>query len=219
MRFGREGNNYWINVPQDLVDKDITVLKIQCKDPIVLAHEIETIPSSSYLQSKDEPATQTIKRICNDISMGNNPLVNKNIEVNKPLAEKEVYSKEVLNWINKHAEATGNALKGLSEGHYAGLSALSKDRQTIYLFVEGEPNGPISLKGISNNIARIRVVGEGTLLDYKMYDKLYWSDKPGIIYIDIPQEKLDKNITVIAVLLDSPLKEYHGEVKAIESNL
>ncbi len=28
------------------------------------------------------------------------------------------------------------------------MSALSKDKQTLYLFVEGIPTGPIALKGI-----------------------------------------------------------------------
>jgi alpha-L-fucosidase len=126
---------------------------------------------------------------------------------------------ETLQWISKHAEALFGTEKGLPEGHYPGMSSLSKDKQTVYLFVEGEPTGPIALKGIKNNIARIRIVGEGTLLDHSIYNKLYWSDRPGIIYVDIPKERLDKNMTVIAVLLDKPIELYREKIGAIENNL
>ncbi|WP_228457721.1 hypothetical protein [Chryseobacterium sp. C3] len=126
---------------------------------------------------------------------------------------------EILNWISKHAEALYEKEKGLPEGHFSGNSVLSKNRQTLYLFVEGIPTGSISLKGIKNEIARIRIVGEGTLLSHEIYNKLYWSEVPGIIYIDVPKEKLDRNLTVIAVLLDQPLELYREKVGAIESNL
>ncbi|MEF9478669.1 hypothetical protein OWR28_14055 [Chryseobacterium sp. 1B4] len=93
-------------------------------------------------------------------------------------------------------------------------------RQTDTLsFVEGIPTGPIALKGIKNNIARIRIAGEGSMLTHTIYNKLYWSDRPGIIYIDIPKERLDKQMTVIAVLLDKPLELYRENVGAIENNL
>ncbi len=88
------------------------------------------------------------------------------------------------------------------------MSALSKDRQTLYLFVEGVPTGPIALKGIKNDIARIRIVGDGSMLTHTIYNKLYWSERPGIIYIDIPKERLDKQMTVIAVLLNKPIELY-----------
>ncbi|REC44110.1 alpha-L-fucosidase [Chryseobacterium pennipullorum] len=126
---------------------------------------------------------------------------------------------ETLQWISKHAEAFFETQKGLPAGHYSGMSALSKDRQTVYLFVEGRPTGPIALKGIKNEIARIRVVGEGTILPHRIYNKLYWSERPGIVYIDIPEEKLDKQMTVIAVLLNKPLELYRENVGAVENNL
>jgi alpha-L-fucosidase len=128
-------------------------------------------------------------------------------------------NQETLQWISKHAEALYETEKGLPDGHYSGMSALSKDKQTLYLFVEGTPTGPIALKGIKNEIARIRVVGEGTMLSHTIYNKLYWSARPGIIYIDIPKEKLDKQMTVIAVLLNKPLELYRENVGAIENNL
>ena len=66
---------------------------------------------------------------------------------------------KINKWIIKHAEALSHTQKGIPAGHYIGNSALSSDKQTLYLFVEGTPNGPIAIKGLKNNISRIRVVG------------------------------------------------------------
>ena len=126
---------------------------------------------------------------------------------------------ETLQWISKNAEALFETEKGLQDGHFSGNTALSKDKQTLYVFVEGTPTGPIALKGIKNNIARIRIVGEGSIISHKVYNKLYWSQIPGIIYIDVPKERLDKDMTVIAVLLDKPIELYREKVGAIENNL
>ena len=46
------------------------------------------------------------------------------------------------------------------------------------------------------------VVGNGSMLSYKVYNKNYWSEVPGNLYIDVPNHVLDSQITVIAVLLD-----------------
>jgi alpha-L-fucosidase len=121
--------------------------------------------------------------------------------------------------VNKNAEALYKTGKGLPTGHYQGSSCLSADKQTLYLFVEGKPTGPIALKGLKNKISRIRIVGEGTMIEPQLFNKLYWSAVPGIVYIPIPQSRLDKDLTVIAVLLDGPLDLYREKVGAIESNL
>lgn len=125
----------------------------------------------------------------------------------------------VKDWVRKHAEVLSYANPGMEDGHYAGYSALSEDKQTLYLFVKGKPTGPIAVKGLKNTIARIRIVGEGSMIEHSIYNKLYWSSTPGIVYIDIPESRLDENVTVIAVLLDKPIDLYREEVKAIESNL
>ena len=217
--FEKEGDNYWITIPPGITDQEITVLKVELGQPLKLAENIRTEEFSTYIQSKNSPALQLIKRIAQDLSIGNNPFKDAGMEVNKNMENINKLPQQVEDWANKHAEVFANTGKGLSEGHYAGLSSLSADKQTVYLFVEGTPTGPLALKGISNNIARVRIVGEGNLIEPKMFDKLYWSATPGIQYIDIPKNRLDKYITVIAVLLDGPLREYRQEVKPIESNL
>ena len=56
------------------------------------------------------------------------------------------------------------------------------------------------------------------MLNYKVFNKNYWNDIPGNLYIDVPDQVLDPQITVIAVLLDGPCKLYRGEGKVQTSN-
>ena len=124
---------------------------------------------------------------------------------------------EVQIWMKKHAEALSGSA-GLPQGYYNGYSSLSADKQTLYLFVDGKPNGPLAVKGIKNKINRIRVVGNGTLLTHQILNKQYWSDIPGMLYIPLPEDLLDSNMTVIAILLDKPLSLFQEDIKPIESN-
>ncbi len=48
--------------------------------------------------------------------------------------------------------------------------------------------------------------------------KQYWSTVPGILYIDVPESVLDKEVTVLAVLLDGPIELYRKEGEVIEAN-
>jgi len=84
--------------------------------------------------------------------------------------------------------------------------------------VDGKNNGPLIVRGLKNKINRIWVVGNGTKLDHKIIGKLYWSHVPGIAYIDLPEKSLDKDMTVIAVLLDGPVDLYREKGQVIESN-
>ena len=161
-----------------------------------------------------------INEIVRSTSLGANLFKGKINDDASDIDKDVLFASEAVNqWVNKHAEVLYDAQKGIDGNHYNGYSALSPDRQTLYLFVEGKPTGPIALKGIKNAISRIRIVGEGSMIGHKIYNKLYWSDRPGIIYIDIPEDRLDKQMTVIAVLLDKPIELHKEEVKAIESNL
>lgn len=74
------------------------------------------------------------------------------------------------------------------------------------------------MKGLVNKVNRVWVVGNGAMLPYKVYNKNYWSEVPGNLYIDIPERVQDEQITVIAVLLDGPIKLYRGVGQVIESN-
>jgi alpha-L-fucosidase len=48
--------------------------------------------------------------------------------------------------------------------------------------------------------------------------KQYWSQVPGIVYIDVPEAVLDEQVTVIAVLLDGKVDLYREKGQVLESN-
>lgn len=203
-------------------DQDVTIVELVFKEKLLFLKSFPTDPYSltDILEQKNNK--MAVYDLANLLHGGNNLLNGSGLTGDGQDMKIQKTSKtnpETLEWISQHAEALYETGPGLPEGHYSGMSALSKDRQIIYLFVEGIPTGPVALKGIKNNVARIRVVGEGSIISHKMYNKLYWSDTPGIIYIDVPKNRLDKNMTVIAVLLDKPLELHREKVGAIENNL
>ena len=66
------------------------------------------------------------------------------------------------------------------------------------------------LKGLINKIENITVVGNGTQLIPKVVGKISWSPVPGLVYIDVPENVLDKYVTVLKLKLTGPLKLYRG---------
>ncbi|MBB4805286.1 alpha-L-fucosidase [Chryseobacterium defluvii] len=203
-------------------DQDVTVVQLKFDDPPVLLSNFPKEKHSLDQLMENKDAKPAIYDMANALHDGNNLFDHSGLTSDGMEMKIKTTSKtnpEIINWISKHAEALYETGKGLPDGHYSGRSTLSKDRQTLYLFVEGALTGPIALKGIKNGISRIRIVGEGSMISHDIYNKLYWSDRPGIIYIDVPKERLDKNMTVIAVLLDKPIELYREKVGAIESNL
>lgn len=215
-----EHDNYLIQIPDLAYDKDVTVVKIQFNEPIKLAQlKTPTLTFENVFTKSDEIASLKIKKIASSLNFGLNPFKESSLTQDGLNFKAEANPLDLtVKWVIENAEALYQTGKGIPEGHFDGKTALSKDLKTLYLFVEGQPNGPIAIKGLKNQISRIRVVGEGTMLEHAIYNKLYWSKVPGIIYIDIPKDKLDQNITVIAVLLDGPVELYREKVTAIESN-
>lgn len=218
--FNRQGNDLTLKVPSSASDQDVTVIALKFDEPLQLND-----PSGEAISYEDLKKGTTdqlhLKKLANSLHSGNNPFLNTTLAVDGQGIEKDKnsFSSDTYNWITKNSEALYKTGKGLPTGHYQGASTLSADQQTLYLFVEGKPTGPIALKGLKNKISRVRIVGEGTMIEPMLFNKLYWSAVPGIAYIQIPQSRLDKNLTVIAVLLDGPLDLYREKVGAIESNL
>ena len=149
---------------------------------------------------------QIIRIFVDCISMGGNLLLDIGPKADGTIPEEQVeILKELGRWTNKHEEAIYGTVAGISHNYYYGPTALSVDKKTLYLFLDGKPNGPIMVKGLKNKVNRIWVVGNGTKLSYDIKMKAYWSAKPGILYIDIPDEVLDPQVTVISILLDGEI--------------
>lgn len=162
---------------------------------------------------------QIIRIFVDCISMGGNLLLDIGPKPDGTIPEEQL---TILNglgkWTSKHEKAIYGTRAGISRDYFNGYSTLSKDSTTLYLYVDNQPNGPLLIKGLKNKVNRIWVVGNGTKLSYKVVGKQYWSSVPGLLYIDLPEEIQDENVTVIAVLLDGKIDLYSEEVRAIENN-
>jgi len=125
---------------------------------------------------------------------------------------KEVHQtlKELGDWNKRNGEAVFNTLGGIGQGHFYGPTTLSKDSSTLYLFLQGQVNGDISLKGLQNKIKSISVVHNNKPLKYKVVGKISWSSIPGIVYIQVPPTVNDKYVTVLRVKLEGPVRMYRG---------
>jgi alpha-L-fucosidase len=119
--------------------------------------------------------------------------------------------KELGAWNKKNGEAIFNTIGGIPQGHFYGPTTMSKDSTILYLFLDGKISGQVMLKGLDNKIEDITVVGNGTKLKHKIVGKISWSHVPGIVYIDVPENVLDKYITVLRLKLDKPVRLYRGQ--------
>ncbi|MCP3932356.1 MAG: alpha-L-fucosidase [Bacteroidetes bacterium] len=152
---------------------------------------------------------QIIRIFVDVLKNGGNLLLDIGPKADGSIPEEQVHIlQELGKWTKKHEEAIYETNAGISPEHFYGPTTLSKNKDVLYLFLNGKPNGPIVLKGLKNKINRIRVVGKGTKLDHQILMKHYWSEIPGIVYIDVPEYVLDEHVTVIAVQLKGELDLY-----------
>lgn len=150
---------------------------------------------------------QILQILVDCISMGGNLLLDIGPRADGTIPEEQqAILKEVGRWTHKHQEAVYGTLPGIPKDYFYGSTALSQDRQILYLFLDAAPKGPLFIKGLKNRVNRVWVVGNGTRLSSQVLMKQYWSALPGIVYITVPEEVMDPAITVVAVLLEGPIE-------------
>ena len=150
---------------------------------------------------------QIIRIFIDCISMGGNLLLDIGPKADGTIpSEQTEILRELGRWTSKHEDAIFGTYAGIPKDYYYGPTTISQDSTILYLFVEDIPKGPLAIKGLKNKINRIWVVGNGTKLSWEIKMKPYWSKKPGLLYITVPEEALDEQVTVIAVLLDGKIE-------------
>jgi alpha-L-fucosidase len=163
---------------------------------------------------------QVIDLLVDCISKGGNLLLDIGPKADGTIPEEQItVLQELGKWTRKHEKAIYGTRKGIPYDHFYGPSALSKNKQTLYLYVRDIPkDGKIVLKGISNRINSAHVVGQGSMLSQETFCKVYWNKYPGITYIQIPPETLDPYYTVIALQLDGEIELFGAKTGAVEQN-
>jgi alpha-L-fucosidase len=152
---------------------------------------------------------QIIRLFADVLAGGGNLLLDIGPKADGTIPQEQVAILDELGrWTKAHAEAIYGTVAGIPAGHFYGPTTLSKDRRILYLFLPHKPSGPVVLKGLKNRIDRIRIVGNGTKLPWQILGKQYWSEVPGIVYIDVPEAETDPTMTVIAVQLRGEVDLY-----------
>jgi alpha-L-fucosidase len=146
------------------------------------------------------------------ISNGGNLLLDIGPKADGIIPDEQIHVlKELGAWNKRNGEAIFNTIAGIPQGHFYGATTLSKDSAVLYLFLQGNVSGDISIKGLNNKIQDITVLGNKTKLHYKIVGKISWSSVPGIVYINVPENVQDEYVTVLKVTLDKPISLYRGK--------
>jgi alpha-L-fucosidase len=174
-----------------------------------------TINNSWGYQPKDsawKTPFEIISLFADVVSNGGNLLLDIGPKADGTIPAQEVaVLKELGNWNKKHEEAIFGTLPGLPQGHFYGPTTLSKDSASLYLFLPGGTTGNVMIKGLSNKIQHIQVLGSGQTLSHKVVGKISWSPVPGIVFINVPEKYKDPYMTVLKIKLEGPVKLYRGQ--------
>jgi alpha-L-fucosidase len=174
-----------------------------------------TINNNWGFQHKDtnwKTPYEIIALFADVVSHGGNLLLDIGPREDGTIPKKQVEVLQELGvWNKKHAKAIFGTQAGIAQGHFYGPTTLSKDSTSLFLFLQGQTSGTILVKGLSNAIRDINVVGTNTHLSHRVVGKISWSPVPGLIYIDVPQGVQDKHITVLELKLDKPVSLYRGK--------
>jgi len=145
------------------------------------------------------------------ISRGGNLLLDFGPKEDGTIPEEQVFVlKELGKWNKKHHEAIFNTVAGLPPGHFYGPSTLSKDSTELYLFLPGNPEKEVVIRGLFDQIESLTVVGAEKPLKWKIVGKISWSQVPGLVFFQVPEALQDEYMTVVRIKLKAPVKLYRG---------
>ena len=167
-------------------------------------------PHDHHFKSAD----QLIRTLADTAGMGGNLLLDIGPRADGTIPEIESDTlKQIGQWLGKNGEAIYGTVAGIPKDYYQGASTLSQDRKTLYLFIDGNPEGPVLVKGLANRVVRAWVVGNGTILSPQRVGATLGS-APAPLYVHVPEDTLDpQHVTAIALELDGPIKLYHDTSK------
>ena len=159
-----------------------------------------TINDSWGFQHKDlnfKSPQMVLRTLVDCISNGGNLLLDIGPREDGTIPEEEVaVLKELGRWTSKHSEAVYGTRAGIPGDHVKAYTSLNAAGDVLYIYLPYKPVGPVEVKGLVNNVRNIRVVGSKAAPQWKVFNKLSWSEVPGLLEITVPDEALDSAITV-----------------------
>ena len=172
------------------------------------------------IEDDNYKSTSTVLRMLVDcISLGGNLLLDIGPKAAGTIPEEEVkILKDLGRWTKKHAEAIYDTRAGIPAGHVQAYTSLNQAGDVLYLYLPYRPNESVEVKGLKSRVKKVRVVGTDKELSWKQYNDISWSQVPGVYYINVPDDVLDPEITVLALELEEPVKLYTGEGQVMTFN-
>lgn len=159
---------------------------------------------------------QIVRIFTECIGMGGNLLLDIGPKPDGTIDEKqEELLLQLGDWIQPRQEAIYTTKRGLPQGCFYGSTALSEDEKNLYLFYYDIPVDEICVKGIRNEIKSISVLGENAELEF--YKSGGFLDVPGVLWIKVPANVVNKTCTVIKIELNDKLDLYIGEGGGIKA--
>ncbi|MFV0504450.1 MAG: alpha-L-fucosidase [Lachnospirales bacterium] len=162
---------------------------------------------------------QIIRMFCDCITLGGNMLLDIGPKPDGTIDERQ---EEVLlslgEFIHNNSEAIYETEKGLDYNFYLGGSTISPDKKTIYLFVYDKPIESVCLKGIKTKVKSLNVLHSGKALNCTYTGGIPWSNIPGTMWIELPEEEMHKWVTVIKIQLEDTLELYYGHGIVVTEN-
>lgn len=181
-----------------------------------------TINSSWGWQPRDneyKSLKQIIRMFCDCITMGGNMLLDIGPKEDGTIDKRQEDALLGLGaWIETHKEAIYGTEDGINPRYYLGGSTVSKDKQTLYLFVYDDPKECVCLKGLCNKIKSITVMHSGKKLEHEIHGGVPWFDIPGTTWIKMTAEDCHEHVTVLKLELEGELKMYGGEGMVVFHN-
>jgi alpha-L-fucosidase len=141
------------------------------------------------------------------ISLGGNLLLDIGPRADGTIPEEQVkILEEMGRWTSKHQTAVYGTEAGIPKDYYYGPSALTAGKTVLLLYLDGKPNGPLMIKGLKNKVQGARVIGNGAKVkSWRVGQDEYFEGPPGLLYLDVPEDALDSQVTVIGLQLDGPI--------------
>jgi alpha-L-fucosidase len=165
-----------------------------------------TINDSWGYQGNDhnyKSPSQVVRIFAECIGMGGNLLLDIGPMADGTIPPEQAgVLRELGRWTSKHRQAIYGTVAGLPDGHFAGPTTMSPDSTMLYLFFPGNAGGELMIEGVKSRINKAFVVGNGTSLEVKEFLRPWWSSHAGVYFITVPEEVLDRTMTVIGLSLD-----------------
>lgn len=164
-------------------------------------------------------ARYIVRMFAETIGMGGNLLLDIGPKADGSIPPEAVERLEALgDWIARCPSAVYGTQAGLPHGHFYGASTLSADRTTLNLITFDQPLGALVVKGVRNGIRSVRLGSDGRELTWERHGGASWTNIPGTLSIELPDDAIDPMATVVQVELEGPLDLYTGAGGVVEAN-